>query len=298
MKIVVTGGAGFIGSNLVRKLVGEHDVTVIDNFSTGSLGNLIGIEEDVKIINDSSCSIGKHVNECDVIFHLGIPSSSPMYKDDLTLVGSSINDAISVFEFAVRSGAKVVFASSSSLYNRMPLPNDERFRVEITDYYTEARLCIERFSKLYSESHGIDVVGLRFFSVYGPNERAKGEYANIVSQFLWDMQEKNKPMIYGDGRQSRDFTFVDDVVDACVLSMEFGGSGIFNVGTGERHSFNDVVDLLNLELGTQIKPMHVHNPIKNYVDHTLAYTRIASGSIGFDAKITLKQGIHRLCESL
>lgn len=298
MKIVVTGGAGFIGSNLVRKLVGEHDVTVIDNFSTGSPENLAGIEEDVTMINDSACSIGKYIDECDVIFHLGIPSSSPLYKDDHTLVGSSINDAINVFEFAVRSGAKVVFASSSSLYNRMPMPNDERFRVEITDYYTEARLCIERFSKLYSELHDIDVVGLRFFSVYGQNERAKGEYANIVSQFLWDMQEMNVPMIYGDGSQSRDFTFVDDVVDACILSMKFDGSGIFNVGTGARHSFNEVVDLLNIELGTQMTPMYIENPIKNYVDHTLAYTRLAQTEIGFDAKITLEQGIHKLCESL
>lgn len=298
MKIVVTGGAGFIGSNLVRKLVGEHDVTVIDNFSIGSIGNLEGIEEYVKIINDSSCSIGKYVNECDVIFHLGIPSSSPMYKDDHTLIGSSINDAISVFDFAAESDAKVVFASSSSLYNGDPLPNNEGMPVYVTDYYTEARFCIERIAELYTELHNVDSVGLRFFSVYGPNERAKGEYANIVSQFLWDMQEKNEPVIYGDGRQTRDFTFVDDVVDACVLSMEFGGSGIFNVGTGARHSFNDVVDMLNLELGTHIKPTHIHNPIKNYVDHTLASTRRASGALGFDAKTALKQGIHQLCESL
>lgn len=298
MKIVVTGGAGFIGSNLVRKLVGEHDVTVIDNFSTGRLNNLIGVESDVKIINDSSGSIGKYANRCDVIFHLGIPSSSPMYKDDHTLVGSSINDAINVFDFAVKSGAKVVFASSSSLYNGNRLPNNEGMPVYVTDYYTEARLCIERIAKLYTELHNVDSVGLRFFSVYGPNERAKGEYANIISQFLWDIQDESVPLIYGDGKQTRDFTFVDDVVDACVLSMEFEGSGIFNVGAGIRHSFNDVVDLLNLELGTQINPTHIHNPIENYVDHTLASTSRASGALGFDAKITLKQGIHKLCESL
>jgi len=298
MKIIVTGGAGFIGSNLVRTLIADHDVTVIDNFSTGSIGNLKGIEGDVKIINDSSGSIGAYIDECDVIFHLGIPSSSPMYKDDHTLVGDSINDAISVFDFAVESDAKVVFASSSSLYNGNGMPNNEGMPVYVTDYYTEARFCIERIAELYTKLHSVYSVGLRFFSVYGPNERAKGEYANIVSQFLWDMQEKNEPMIYGDGRQSRDFTFVDDVVNACVLSMEFDGSGIFNVGTGTRHSFNEVVDLLNTELGTRIKPMHIHNPIKNYVDHTLASTRIASGVLGFDAKTTLKQGIHKLCESL
>ncbi len=298
MKIVVTGGAGFIGSNLVRTLIDGHDITVIDNFSTGSIDNLKGIEEDVKIINDSSGSIDGYVNECDVIFHLGIPSSSPMYKDDHTLVGSSINDAIGVFDFAVKSGAKVVFASSSSLYNGNCLPNKEGMPVHVTDYYTEARFCIERIAELYTELHTVDSVGLRFFSVYGLNERAKGKYANIVSQFIWDMQEHNAPVIYGDGRQTRDFTFVDDVVDACVLSMEFDGSWIFNVGTGARHSFSDVVDMLNTELGTHIAPRHVHNPIKNYVDHTLAHTSLSSDVLGFDAKITLKRGIHKLCESL
>lgn len=298
MKIVVTGGAGFIGSNLVKELVDDHDVKVIDDFSTGNVDNLDGFEDRVKIVTDSSGSIGDHVDKCDVIFHLGIPSSSPMYRINPMLVGSAVNDAIGVLEFAASVGAKVVFASSSSLYNRMPLPNDERMKVEITDYYIETRFCIERISKLYSELRNVDVVGLRFFSVYGPGEWSKGVYANIVSQFLWYMKDHQTPVIYGDGNQSRDFTFVDDVVDACILAMKFDGSGIFNVGTGNRYSFNKVVDMLNAELGLNIVPTYIDNPIKNYVDHTLADTRRASGVLGFDAKTTLKQGIHKLCESL
>ena len=296
MRIIVTGGAGFIGSNLVKRLVDDnHRVTVIDNFSTGNLDNLSSVLDNVSIIDAPSSSIGR-LGPCDVIFHLGIPSSSPMYVEQPALVGKSVSDMVQVLEFAARREAKLVFASSSSLYNGNSLPNNEAMPVHVTDYYTEARYYIERLSELYDELHDVDSVGLRFFSVYGKNERAKGRYANIVSQFLWSMQDGKSPMIYGDGTQTRDFTFVDDVVDACVLAMQDGVDGIFNVGTGIQNSFNDVVDILNLELCTSIIPTYIDNPIKNYVDHTLADTRQAKGVLGFDAKVTLEQGMHKLCE--
>jgi UDP-glucose 4-epimerase len=296
MRIIVTGGAGFIGSNLVKRLVDDnHRVTVIDNFSTGNMDNLSSVLDNVSIIDAASSAIGR-LGPCDVIFHLGIPSSSPMYVEQPALVGRSVSDMVNVLEFANRREAKLVFASSSSLYNGNSLPNNEAMPVHVTDYYTEARYYIERLSELYDELHNVESVGLRFFSVYGKNERAKGRYANIVSQFLWAMQDGKSPMIYGDGTQTRDFTFVDDVVDACVLAMQDGVDGIFNVGTGNRNSFNDVVDILNLELCTSIIPTHIDNPIKNYVDHTLADTRQAKGVLGFDAKVTLEQGMHKLCE--
>ncbi len=296
MKILVTGGAGFIGSNLTSVLVKEHDVTVLDNFHTGSADNLNDMKNEIAIINGSSGNIGEQLSnsDIDVIFHLGIPSSSPMYKETPVLVGSAINDAISVFEFAKGTGAKVVFASSSSLYNGLPTPNREDMEVMVADYYTEARLGVERIAELYHKLYEISIVGLRFFSVYGPNERAKGIYANIVSQFLWEMQGGRIPVIYGDGEQTRDFTFVSDVVRACILAMEKDVSGVFNVGTGVSHSFNDVVVAINGVLGTEIEPRYIDNPVKNYVAHTLADLTKVTDALGFFPEYSLEEGIREI----
>ena len=296
MDILVTGGAGFIGSNLASELIKEHGVTVLDNFHTGSADNLKDLKDKITIIDDSCGNISNRLSNSDpdIIFHLGIPSSSPMYKENPMLVGSAINDAISVFEFAKKTGAKVVFASSSSLYNGLPTPNREDMDVMVTDYYTEARLGIERIAELYHQLYGIDLVGLRFFSVYGPNERAKGIYANIVSQFLWEMQDGRIPVIYGDGKQTRDFTFVNDVVRACILAMEKDVSGNFNVGTGVSHSFTDVVVALNGVLGTDIEPQHIENPVKNYVAHTLADLTKVKAALGFRSEYSLEQGIREI----
>jgi len=293
MNVIVTGGAGFIGSNLVSELSKEHDVTVLDNFHTGSAGNL---KDKITVVNDSSGNISDRFSDADIdaIFHLGIPSSSPMYKENPMLVGSAINDAINVFEFAKKTGAKVVFASSSSLYNGLPIPNREDMDVMVADYYTEARLGIERVAELYYKLYGISVVGLRFFSVYGPNEHAKGIYANIVSQFLWEMRDGKIPVIYGDGKQTRDFVFVSDVVRACILAMETDVSGAFNVGTGVSHSFNDVVNLLNNALGTDIKPEYIENPVKNYVAHTLADLTKVKAALGFRSEYSLEEGISEI----
>ena len=296
MNVVVTGGAGFIGSNLVSGLIKEHDVTVLDNLHIGSDDNLKDVRSEITFINDSSGNIGNRLSNSDIdaIFHLGIPSSSPMYKENPMLVGSAINDAISVFEFAKKMDAKVVFASSSSLYNGLPTPNREDMDVMVADYYAEARLGIERIAELYHKLYGISVVGLRFFSVYGPHERAKGIYANIVSQFLWEMQDGRIPVIYGDGEQTRDFIFVGDVVRACILAMEKDVSGAFNVGTGVSHSFNDVVVALNGVLGTDIEPQHIDNPVKNYVAHTLADLTKVKAALGFRSEYSLEEGIREI----
>lgn len=292
MKALVTGGAGFIGSNLVEAIVDDFEVTILDNLQTGSLKNLEAVK-DVRIIEKSS-------NDClsldikpDVIFHLGIPSSSPMYRKDPLIVGEAINGMISILELARRSGnAKVVFASSSSLYNGVPAPQREDAVIQVTDYYTEARLAMERLAELYRRLYAIDYAAMRFFSVYGPHEEAKGQYANIITQFFWEMKAGRSPLIFGDGSQTRDFTHVNDVVAALMLASK-KGSGIFNVGTGKAHSFNDVVSLLNSKLGSELKATYRQNPIKNYVMHTQADTTKAK-ALGFEAKVSLAEGIRRI----
>lgn len=293
MKALVTGGAGFIGSNLVEALVDDYEVTVLDNFHTGSMDNLEGIRRDIQVIKGSCNDCLSFGLKPDIIFHLGIPSSSPMYKKNPLLVGEAINGMISIMELAKLSGSeKVVFASSSSLYNGVPTPHREDAVIQVTDYYTEARLAIERIAELYNRLYDIDYVGLRFFSVYGPHEDAKKQYANMITQFMWEMRAGRVPVIFGDGTQTRDFVYVKDIIDALTLSSK-KGTGIFNAGTGTSHTFNEVIDQLNAKLGTNISPIYKENPIKNYVMHTKADTSKISG-IGFKPKYSLEKGLDQI----
>ena len=136
---------------------------------------------------------------------------------------------------------------------------------------------------------------MRFFSVYGPHERAKGKYANIISQFMWLMRENRAPVIYGDGSQTRDFIHVSDVVRACLAAAEADvGCEVINIGTGRETSFNRVIELLNEELGRSIEPEYVENPIKNYVSETLADISKARELLGFKPSVSLEEGIRLL----
>ncbi|MBS7648062.1 NAD-dependent epimerase/dehydratase family protein [Candidatus Bathyarchaeota archaeon] len=294
MRVLVTGGCGFIGSNLAERLVRDgYEVVIFDNLSTGSLRNIEGLS--VKFLSEPYQRISALIPDVDVIFHLGMPSSSPMYKRDPTLVGKTINDAITIFEYAKEKKCKVVYASTSSLYNSNNPPYREDMPIYITDYYTECRFTIERLAKLYNVLYGVKSVGLRLFSVYGPKEEYKGEYANIVSQFLWLIKRDQPPIIFGDGTQTRDFIYVSDVVEAFIISAERDFEcEIFNVGTGVAYSFNDVVNIINKLLGKSVKPIYKPNPIKNYVYHTLADTTKAEKILGFKAKIPLEKGIESL----
>ena len=161
--------------------------------------------------------------------------------------------------------------------------------IPIKDYYTEARLAIERVAELYYQLYGIDYAGLRFFSVYGPHEEAKGFYANMITQFLWAMRAGEQPVLFGDGTQTRDFIYVMDIVSALILTSE-KGTGIFNAGTGKAFSFNYLVDLINSCLGTDLKPIYRENPIKNYVMHALANTSKMQ-SLGFTPRYSLEDGL-------
>jgi UDP-glucose 4-epimerase len=297
MKALVTGGAGFIGSNLVEELVRRgEEVVIVDDFSTGSKENLKSVLGDVKIIRSTCSEILKlKLPKIKSIFHLGIPSSSPMYRENPFLVGEAINGFMSVLELAKRNESKVVYASTSSLYRDCPVPHREDVSAEPFDYYTEARIAMERIARVYWELRGVSSVGMRFFSVYGPHEKFKGKYANNISQFLWAMREGRPPEIYGDGEQTRDFVHVKDVVKACIKAAESDlECEVVNVGTGKETSFNRIVELLNKALGRSIEPKYTPNPIKNYVSRTLADLTKARKLLGYEPSISLEEGIESL----
>ena len=295
MVTLVTGGAGFIGSNLVEALLASRqEVVVLDDLSTGSRENLEGLSGRIDLVQGRSSELLDLKIRPEAIYHLGIPSSSPMYKRDPMLVGEAMNGMIAVLELAKKTGARVVYASTSSLYSGQTPPHREEMEVFVTDYYTEARFSMERMAELYRKLFGVRAVGLRFFSVYGPHEAAKREYANIVTQFLWEMMAGRAPVIYGDGSQTRDFVYVRDVVSALQLAMASDCTGALNVGTGKSYSFNAVAEILAGEMGLDLKAEHVDNPIKNYVRDTLADTTKAEEVLGFRARYSLDEGIGEL----
>jgi UDP-glucose 4-epimerase len=295
MSTLVTGGAGFIGSNLVENLLkAGEDIVVLDNMHTGSPSNLDGLQGGLRLIQASCNDLPGMDLHPEKIYHLGIPSSSPMYKKNPYLVGEALNGFTAVFELARKTGARVVYASSSSLYNGLLPPHREDMTIQVTDYYTEARLAMERIAELYRQLYNIDSVGMRFFSVYGPKETAKKQYANMVTQFLWEMQNANAPLIFGDGLQTRDFTYVKDLIHALQLAMKSDYHGILNVGTGKAYTFNQTVEILNKNMGLDLKPRYMENPIKNYVQHTLSDTTKIEKVLGFKARYSLEDGVKEL----
>lgn len=293
MKVIVTGGAGFIGSHIVKRLVSEgHEVTVIDNFNTGNLDNLREQKHKFKLIKGDSSEIRK-LKQVDVVFHDGIYSSTPIYRADPSLIGKAINDFVTVIEFCRKNNSRLVFASSSSIYNGYAPPHREDMVPFIKDFYTEARYPMERLSDLYKQMYGLSYAALRYFSVYGEGEESKKGYANMVSQTIWK-GILNKPLkIYGDGSQRRDLINVADVVEANMICGSNHIDGVFNIGNGKSYSFKEIIDLVGQRLGKEIQVEHVPNPLKNYVDIVEADTTKMRKLLNFNPKVELNDGVDK-----
>ncbi|MDH7555936.1 MAG: NAD-dependent epimerase/dehydratase family protein [Candidatus Methanosuratincola sp.] len=303
MRFLVTGGAGFIGSNIVWRLVGEgHEVEVIDDTSLGNLKNLpeSGRLRITKGDVRDRALLEEAFSRAEGVFFDAARSSSPMfYPDPRDGVEVNVMGFINALEAARKRDMPIVYASTSSLYSRCDPPHREDMQVAPGSFYEYSFLAREMAAKLYRELYGVRAVGLRYFSVYGPREEFKGKYANNISQFAWEMMRGKRPVIYGDGTQTRDFVFVSDVVEANILAMgaaDRAGGEVFNVGTGIETTFNRVVEILAEELNAQVKPIYVENPIKNYVRRTLADTTKASERLGFRAKVPLREGIKKTLE--
>lgn len=278
--IVITGGLGFIGSELARELTNRfaNEIAIVDNLSTGSVENVRDLVDDATIIfldvSEPEFLRIFQAKDVDLIFHLGMPSSSPMYRADPSLIAKVTANISNVLELCRKKDCPLVYASTSSIYNRTPtFPMKETDPILATDFYPECRYSLERFAKIYNDLYGIRSVGLRLFSVYGKSELYKGSYANMLSQFIWSILKGEKITIYGDGTQTRDFIYSKDVVEAFIRSSELNADfEIINVGTGIETSFNDAIFKIAKTMQRIPNVEYIPNLQKNYVMRTVADT--------------------------
>ena len=301
-QVLVTGGAGFIGSNITERLVRDgHETVVLDDCFLGCSANVKDVVNRIEFVKGSVLDkdlVSRVMEGVDYVFHEAAHSSAPMFKEDPRPgIAVNVDGFLNVMEEARKAGVRrVVYASTSSLYSAVKPPHREDVQIMPGSWYEFGLFCREHISRLYYKLYGLESVGLRYFSVYGPHEEAKGKYANLISQFLWDMKAGKRPVVYGDGSQTRDFTFVDDVVEANMLALAAKGvaGDVFNVGTGKTTSINGMIGLLNKAMKTDLEPEYVKNPISNYVQDTLADTKKAEKLLKFRAKVALEEGIRKL----
>lgn len=299
-RVLVTGGAGFIGSNLANRLATDNDVTVLDDRSLGTVTNL----DDAIDFRERSVLEADLPTDIDVVVHLAALSSYGLCESDLQRgVRVNVEGFANVVEQARQDGCEtVVYASTSSVYGDRTTPAAESENVAANTAYEASKLARERYAEYFRTHHGISMAGLRFFSVYqgyGGAEGHKDEFANVIAQFADDIAAGKPPVLYGDGTQTRDFTHVSDVVDAIVLAAEHELDGIYNVGTGQSHSFNAVVEMINEALGTDVSPEYVDPPMPPsvYVHDTLADPSKLRTETGWRADIGIEAGIKRVCTS-
>jgi len=288
---IVTGGAGFIGSHIVKRLAnGDNKVTVIDALTTGSIDNLREVEGRYEFFRGRA-KIIVDLPKADVVFHQGIGSSTPLYRTNRKLVAECIEDFIYVLEYCVRNEARLVFASSSSIYNRHKPPHKEEMIPFVTDFYTEARYSMERLADLYNQMFGLKYAALRYFSIYGPGEESKKSFANMVSQIMWKALLNKELNVYGDGSQRRDLVNIEDAVSANMRAYCADVNGVFNVGNGISYSFNEMISKVKEVTGKEVKVRYIENPLQNYVDVTEAETPKMLNVLGFKPSVELNAGI-------
>jgi UDP-glucose 4-epimerase len=304
-KALVTGGGGFIGSNLVRALLERGDeVRVLDNFSTGNRRNLAGLEDDVEVVEGEIRSyerVHNAVRGVEVVFHQGaLPSVPRSVQDPLTTSAVTIEGTLNVL-LAARdeSVRRVVFASSSSVYgNSGTLPRTENQNPDPISPYAVAKLAAERYCVSFHRVYGLETVALRYFNVFGPRQDPTSQYAAVVPRFIAAIEEGLAVPIHGDGTQSRDFTFVANVVDANLLAAEAADvSGtVLNVATGRRASVDELADAIAGVLGKAVEKEYF--PVRaGDVRDSWADVGEARRLLGYEAQVGLDEGLRLTAEA-
>lgn len=301
---LVTGGAGFIGSHIVRSLVADVlPVRVLDDFSTGQRRNLADVADRVEVTEGSICdaaAVGSAMRGVETVFHLAARSSVPRSVEqpretNETNVNGTLNLLLAARDAGVR---RFVYSSSSSAYGETPkLPKIETDAPAPISPYAVSKLAAEHYCTCFAKVYGLATVSLRYFNVFGPRQDPNSPYAAVIPAFLSRMVRGQRPVIFGDGEQSRDFCYIDNVVAANRLAARAEGlSGeAVNIACGERTTLNEIVGTINELLGTRLEPEY-REPRPGDVRHSLADIDAAKRVLGFRPQVMFGEGLRRTLE--
>jgi UDP-glucose 4-epimerase len=264
--ILVTGGAGFIGSHLVEAMVRQGDhVRVLDNFATGKVENLVTVADDVELISGDVCdeaAVKRAVAGCDAVFHQAALASVPRsIEDPLATHAACATGTLIVLHEARKAGVRrIVFAGSSSAYGNPPSSSKPKREIDLPSPlspYAAAKLAGEMYCLAFWQGYGLETVVLRYFNVFGPRQDPSGPYAAVIPLFIRAIQGGKQPVVFGDGQQTRDFTYVENVVQANLLAASAASAAgqVLNVGSGAAVSLLDLLKELNAVLGTHVEPI-------------------------------------------
>jgi UDP-glucose 4-epimerase len=305
LKFLVTGGAGFIGSNIVEELLKRgYSVRVLDNFATGKRENLKEFNNDVELIEGDIRSfhiVQQAVKGIDVILHqAALPSVPRSIKDPITSNEVNVVGTLNILEAAKDAGVKrVVYASSSSVYGDNPeLPKHEAMMPNPLSPYAVSKLAGEKYCSVYSRLYGIETVALRYFNVFGPRQDPNSQYSAVIPLFINAMMKDKSPTIFGDGTQSRDFTYVANVVEGNILAAtkEIESGHAMNCACHGQITLNELINELNKLLGKNIKPVYA-NPRPGDIKHSFADINLIEKKLDFKPLVKFTDGLKITVES-
>jgi len=301
---LVTGGAGFVGSHIVEALVRRGDrVRVLDNFDTGNRANLKSVEGQIELVTGSvadAAAVAKAVAGCDLVFHQAALASVPRsIADPLATHSVCATGTLIVLDEARKAKVKrVVYAASSSAYGNQPQPQKRETDLPSPlSPYAAAKLAAELYCEAFWHSYGLEAVALRYFNVFGPRQDPKGPYAAVIPIFIQKILAGEQPTIFGDGLQPRDFTYVENVVQANLKASEAKNAAgqVFNVGNGDSLTLLDLLKELNTIFGKNIQP-NFQPARAGDVRDSLADISRARSALGYEPKVLLAEGLRRTVE--
>jgi len=300
-RFLVTGGAGFIGSNICRKLISDGCfVRVIDNLLTGKKSNLAGIIDRIEFIEadmGDEKTARSAMKDIDFCLHQGALPSVPRSIDDPAATHKHCVDATFTLLLAARDAGikRFVYASSSSAYGDTPtLPKVETMPASPLSPYAVGKLVGEYYAKVFYKVFGLETISLRYFNVFGPHQDPTSQYAAAIPAFVTAILKDKPPTVFGDGEQSRDFTYIDNVVDANLLAAraEHTAGEVLNIACGQAVTVNETIDVINDLLGKDIKLFYT-DPRPGDVKHSLADIALAEKTIGYKPTVPFKQGLQK-----
>ena len=293
---IVTGGAGFIGSNLTLALQEKFPnarITVIDDFRSGNFKNLAGYRGDFIAQNLAALDWQKQFGDetFDAIFHLASITDTTNH-DQLEQVHDNVESFRRILNFARPTKTRVVYASSAATYGPATKASGESNGAAPANVYAFSKVIMDNIAtRAAAESPDWIIVGLRYFNVYGPREAHKGVPASMVYHLSRQMKASQRPRIFKHGEQKRDFVYVKDIVEGSIRALDTKGSGIYNLGSGQARSFNELVDVLNKCLGTNFQPDYIDNPHAHYQNFTQADLTSARSALGYEPRFPLEEGV-------